>query len=104
MASERARLVGIIKSPKKYYFEVSALFIIILFIFIVCLIKSSSNVEYKIIETNNGKVRGIRDTSFFKRFEFYSFKGIPYAKIPTEEYRFKVSFVMIFVTKLKIGF
>lgn len=93
MASERARLVGIINSPKKYYFEVSALFIVIVFIFIVCLIKSSASAEYRIVETNDGKVRGIRDTSFFKRVEFYSFKGIPYAKIPTNEFRFKVSFI-----------
>lgn len=54
--------------------------------------KTEEDIEYKTVDTNNGKVRGIRKTSLIKEVNFYSFKGIPYAKSPTGELRFKVSF------------
>lgn len=47
--------------------------------------------EHKVIETLNGKVRGIGQKTLFKGHDFYSFKGIPYAKSPIGELRFKVS-------------
>lgn len=50
------------------------------------------NLEHKLIETQNGKVRGVRKTSLFKNIDYYSFKGIPYAKSPIGKLRFKVSF------------
>lgn len=51
-----------------------------------------SNENYHIIETNDGKVRGLRKTTLIKGVEYYSFRGIPYAKCPTGELRFKVCF------------
>lgn len=48
--------------------------------------------EYRIVETNSGQIRGVRKTSFLKKVDYYSFKGIPYGKSPTGELRFKVSF------------
>lgn len=54
--------------------------------------KSELNDEFKVIETNNGKVRGVRQKTLLQNVEFYWFKGIPYAKSPTGELRFKVSF------------
>lgn len=50
--------------------------------------------DLKVFETNDGKVRGIRQTTLLKKVDFYSFKGIPYAKSPTGELRFKVSFFL----------
>lgn len=46
--------------------------------------------EYKIINTNNGLVRGRRSVTVLKNISYYSFKGIPYAKPPIDELRFKV--------------
>lgn len=46
--------------------------------------------EYKIVETTSGGVRGVRKTTLLKNVEYYSFKGIPYAKPPIGDLRFKV--------------
>lgn len=54
-------------------------------------VKSSESAEHKVVETNDGRVRGVRKTTLFKKVDFYSFRGIPYAKSPTGELRFKVS-------------
>lgn len=43
-----------------------------------------------IVETNYGPVRGIKRTSAVGD-HFYSFRGIPYAKPPIGDLRFKVS-------------
>lgn len=47
--------------------------------------------EFRTVNTKLGQIRGIRKTSLLKQTDFYSFKGIPYAKSPTGELRFKVS-------------
>lgn len=57
----------------------------------ICAVKSESNAKYRIVKTNNGKVRGIRATTLIKKCDYFAFKGIPYAKSPTAELRFKVS-------------
>lgn len=43
-----------------------------------------------IVETSFGPVRGIKRTSAVGD-QFFSFRGIPYAKPPVGELRFKVS-------------
>lgn len=48
------------------------------------------HVEYKIVKTKNGLVRGFRDTTMNGKVDYYAFKGIPYAKSPIGELRFKV--------------
>lgn len=67
---------------------------VVIFVISVCIVKSelSESAEHKVVETSNGKVRGIRRTTLIKKVDFYSFIGIPYAKIPTGELRFRVSF------------
>lgn len=42
------------------------------------------------VETTNGRVRGVRTTTLLRDLPFYSFKGIPYAKSPIGDLRFKV--------------
>lgn len=45
---------------------------------------------YSTIETENGAVRGKLDRTFLQNMPYYAFKGIPYAKPPIRELRFKV--------------
>lgn len=53
--------------------------------------KSGIRDEYKIVVTNDGAIRGLRKTTLIKKIDFYSFKGIPFAKPPVNDLRFKVS-------------
>lgn len=46
-----------------------------------------------IVETNYGPVRGLKRTSAVGD-QFFSFRGIPYAKPPIGELRFKVMFTV----------
>lgn len=68
------------------------LLLIVLTIVLICgvFLFIQSNDQYKVIETINGAVRGIRNTTLLKGITFYSFKGIPYAKSPIDDLRFKV--------------
>lgn len=47
--------------------------------------------EYKVVNTEHGLVRGKLNTTFLEAKPYYYFKGIPYAKAPIGELRFKVS-------------
>lgn len=47
--------------------------------------------KYKVIETDNGSIRGVRNTTLLNGVIFYSFRGIPYAKAPIADLRFKVT-------------
>lgn len=47
--------------------------------------------KYKIVETDKGPIRGVRNFTLLNGMPFYSFRGIPYAKSPTGELRFKVN-------------
>lgn len=46
---------------------------------------------YKVIETKDGAVRGQLKATNFNGKPYYAFQGIPYAKSPVGELRFKVS-------------
>lgn len=45
---------------------------------------------FKTVETDYGAIRGRVEKSLIHQKKYYSFKGIPYAKEPTGELRFKV--------------
>lgn len=64
--------------------------IYLVFIALFCVVNNIAAEEYKIIETENGQVRGLRKTTLLNGILFYSFKGIPYAKPPIGDLRFKV--------------
>lgn len=46
--------------------------------------------KYKVIETDSGPIRGVRNTTLLNGVIYYSFRGIPYAKPPIDDLRFKV--------------
>lgn len=54
-------------------------------------VKGDDTEQYKTVKTSNGPVRGILQTTLLNKSEYYGFKGIPYAKSPTGDLRFKVS-------------
>lgn len=51
--------------------------------------KKSSN-EYKVVHTNYGYIRGKRMVTLYDNGQYFSYKGIPYAKPPIDELRFMV--------------
>lgn len=66
-------------------------------IVLVCILSQvKAYEEYKVIGTSNGEVRGRRNTTLLKNVPYYSFKGIPYAKPPIDDLRFKVSYGLHF--------
>lgn len=42
----------------------------------LCGTMSESNTMHKIVDSKNGKIRGIRQTSLFEKLDFYAFKGM----------------------------
>ncbi|XP_031626976.1 esterase B1-like [Contarinia nasturtii] len=50
-----------------------------------------SNEQYKTVKTKSGLVRGLRQYTIWHEKPFYSFRGIPYAKPPVGELRFKAT-------------
>lgn len=46
--------------------------------------------EFRVIDTSDGAVRGVKNTTWWKNVDYYSFKGIPYAEKPIGRLRFKV--------------
>lgn len=51
--------------------------------------------NYLIVETKNGHVRGEQLTTLFNKKVYRSFKGIPFAKPPINDLRFKVMYSII---------
>lgn len=49
-----------------------------------------TNTDKSIVHTTYGSVRGILQSSERKHVDFYAFRGIPYAKSPIGDLRFKV--------------
>lgn len=57
---------------------------------------NSENERYKLVETHDGCVRGIRNTTLYENVGYYSFLGIPYAEKPINDLRFKVYLLKYF--------
>lgn len=47
--------------------------------------------EHKTVDTKSGRIRGIKELTFFGNKPFYSYRGIPYAEKPIGSLRFKVN-------------
>lgn len=52
---------------------------------------NSENSDFKLVKTVNGSVRGLKCTTIYEQKSYHAFRGIPYAKPPINELRFKVS-------------
>lgn len=64
------------------------------FYFILLVSVSCENVDdtiYRTVETKNGAVRGILKKTIFHKKSYFQFMGIPFAKPPVGDLRFKVS-------------
>lgn len=48
------------------------------------------NCDHLIVNTASGKVKGVEQTTFLSSKKYISYKGIPYAKPPIGELRFRV--------------
>lgn len=46
--------------------------------------------EFCTISTSSGQIRGKQNQTLFDKITYYSFRGIPFAKSPIGELRFKV--------------
>lgn len=53
--------------------------------------------EFKTVNARNGPIRGILKTTI-RNVPYYSFKGIPYAKPPIGDLRFKVKANIYFIS------
>lgn len=69
---------------------------------IVYIVSAESFDRYKIVDTTNGKIRGIKGTTLLNGGAFYSFRGIPYAKPPVADLRFKVTNQNVIPIKSKV--
>lgn len=68
----------------------SRLFLIHILLYLYNTIAHESAHEYAIVFTHSGVVRGKRLNTLYDDGQYYAFKGIPYAKSPVDELRFKV--------------
>lgn len=50
------------------------------------------NCDYLLVNTKSGPVEGVKEKTFLANQTYLSFKGIPYAKPPIGELRFRVFF------------
>lgn len=53
--------------------------------------------EFSIVETRNGRIRGKLNRTLLEKRLFYSYRGIPFAKPPVDELRFKVKIGLKFL-------
>lgn len=60
------------------------------FIFWLLLIVVTVNCDNLIVKTDNGKVRGVAQTTFLNQKEYIAYRGIPYAEPPVGNLRYKV--------------
>lgn len=78
-------------------------FIVIVGILVGCYFLFDENsTSVKTIEIADGSIRGVRETSLRKHVDFYAFRGIPFAKPPLGELRFKVNSVLFLQTSWQI--
>ena len=75
--------------------------VIIFLLFSAIAISANNNApEYQVVQTTDGLVRGKIATTIIENREFYEFKGIPFAKPPVGNLRFKVSFESHYHTEI----
>lgn len=78
--------------------ELARLYNIILISSIIYTTKSDDSYDRNrpIISVQQGKLQGVKEKNINGRTYFYAFRGIPYAKPPVQELRFKVYYILIY--------
>lgn len=51
--------------------------------------ENEDNIVYKVVETEYGAVRGLMNVTILEQKSYFAFRGIPFAKPPVGELRFK---------------
>lgn len=51
--------------------------------------------EFRVVQTNYGPVQGALNVTLFDNKRYYSFRGIPFAKPPLGQLRFKVMLIWL---------
>lgn len=72
---------------------VSLVAAVVLFLCVAVSRSAAQSENDPIVNTQSGRVRGRQRMTLFNRKSYYSFEGIPYAKAPVGELRFKVCIV-----------
>lgn len=85
------RLINLLQSSEFSSLPNMECVIFLLSFFLVFTLANAVTDEYRTVETKYGQVRGVRKITMLKNVDFYSFRGIPYAKSPIGQLRFKVS-------------
>lgn len=65
---------------------------LLVFAFQICASAADKIHARKTVETHDGMVRGRLNHTLFRKIDFYSFLGIPYAEKPLNDLRFKVRY------------
>lgn len=71
------------------------IFLVVLTVLTVLATVKCFEMEFSTIQTENGAIRGKLDHTLFNQKPFFAYKGIPYAKPPIDNLRFKV-FLLLF--------
>lgn len=61
------------------------------FLLFLSVLHGTITADEVVVSTDSGQIRGFSVETLLKRRPYYSFKGIPYAKAPLGERRFKVT-------------
>lgn len=69
-------------------------FVLLLNICLVCGASGTSSSAFKTVRTGSGVVIGRFEETIRNKRPFYAFRGIPYAKPPTGQRRFKVCSIL----------
>lgn len=75
-----------------WHYVIRCLVLVLLFcVYIKYAIHPNPDNERNVVTTESGRIRGYKLETLLDKRQFYSFKGIPFAKSPIGERRFKVN-------------
>lgn len=68
--------------------------IIVVLLTLISLAIADETNEFKIVQTEYGAVRGKVQSTMYGAKAYYSYRGIPFAKPPINELRYKVEIIL----------
>lgn len=82
--------------------------LIVVFCCVVAIVQSENivvnNESFEIVQTQSGTIRGRESVTLFDGRIYYSFRGIPYARPPINELRFKVNYIVELFSNVLLQF